>query len=159
MTDVQSDLARLGGALEAVAAADLRPRRRPSRRLVVLAAALVLVVPAAAFAAAHLIGSHAVEASLPAGALILEGTEPTCTVVRPNVEYRCVLAHPPAPEVDDFTGTVYQTVDATHHVNGGCRSVHADGLLWECYLGEEAVKQQIITKDFLGEVQTTPAVG
>ncbi|MDX6514158.1 MAG: hypothetical protein QOE36_3662 [Gaiellaceae bacterium] len=163
MTDLQTDLTRLGDALERAAADELRSsarsRFRPSRRVLVLAAVLVLVVPAAAISAARVFGSDDVAASMPAGALILAGTHPTCTVVRADVEYHCVLARPPAPEVSDFTGTVYQTVDATHHVNGGCRSLRADGLVWQCYLGEEAVKQQIISESFLGEVQTVPAVG
>jgi hypothetical protein len=81
--------------------------------------------------------------------------------VRPGVEYRCVLelARAPYHMVDDFTGVVYQTVDASRHVNGGCRSLQADGLVWECYLGEEAVRQNIIAEDFLGAVQNEPAQG
>jgi hypothetical protein len=80
-------------------------------------------------------------------------------VVRENVEYRCVLARPPAPEVADWMGTVEPTVDATKHVNGGCRSENAAGTAWRCYIGEEAVRQQIIGPDFLGEYAPTPGVG
>jgi hypothetical protein len=62
-------------------------------------------------------------------------------------------------EVENFAGTVYQTVDATQHVNGGCRGLTADGLEWECWIGQAAVDQKIISQGFLGEVQTVPAVG
>ena len=77
----------------------------------------------------------------------------------PELEYHCTLDKPPAPEVSDFKGTVYQTVDATQHVNGGCRSLSSDGMEWECWIGEAAVRQRLISQDFLGEVQTVPAVG
>ncbi len=76
---------------------------------------------------------------MPAGTLALAGTEPTCTVVAQDVEFHCVLTHPPAPEVSDWKGTVEPTVDATKHVNGGCRSLTSDGLEWQCYIGEAAV--------------------
>jgi hypothetical protein len=159
MSELSSDLTRLGAALEAAAAADVLRRWRPSRRLVAIAVSLVLLIPAAAIGAAHLIRNSEVEASLPAGAFILVGTQPRCTTVRPGVEYRCVLDRAPYHMVDDFTGVVYQTVDASRHVNGGCRSLQADGLVWECYLGEEAVRQNIISEDFLGAVQNEPAHG
>ena len=84
---------------------------------------------------------------------------PTCTVVDPNVEFHCVLDRPPIREVDDFTNVVYQTVDATQHVNGGCRSQRADGLVWQCYLGRADVDQKIISAGFLRKVQTMPASG
>ena len=151
-------LARLGEALEQAAARDLR--RRP-RRLVLLAAAIsaIVVLTGASFAAVRLISSGDVAASLPAGTLWLAGTEPACTVVTQDVEYHCVLAHAPAPEVSDWMGTVEPTVDANKIVNGGCRSLTSDGREWECYIGEAAVKQQIIGPDFLGEYAPTPGVG
>ena len=39
------------------------------------------------------------------------------------------------------------------------RALNDAGTEWECYIGEEAVKQQIISQGFLGQTQTTPAVG
>ena len=96
---------------------------------------------------------------MPAGTLALAGTEPTCTVVRQDVEFHCVLARPPAPELSDWKGTVEPTVDATKHVNGGCRSLTSDGREWQCYIGEEAVAQQIIGAGFLGEYAPSPGVG
>jgi hypothetical protein len=80
-------------------------------------------------------------------------------VVEQDVEYHCVLARPPAPEVSDWKGTVEPTVDATRHVNGGCRSLASDGREWECYIGQAAVKQEIIGESLLGEYAPTPGVG
>ena len=166
MTDVTTALNRLGDALESAADADLHTipptlarRRRVSARVALIAAAVAILVPSVAFAAARLIGTDEVEQSLPDGTLSLAGTEPTCTVVVQDVEYHCILARPPAPEVSDWKGTVEPTVDATKHVNGGCRSLASDGREWECYIGQAAVGQQIIGEGFLGEYAPTPGVG
>jgi hypothetical protein len=162
MTQLSPGLARLGDALEQAATADLEssaPRRRRKRRLLVLVPAIVVLIPGAAIGAKLLTGSDAVAQSMPAGAAILANTDPTCTVVKQDVEYHCVLARRPAPEVSDFKGTVYETVDATKHVNGGCRSLTSDGLVWECYLGQAAVDEKIISQGFLGEVELGPSRG
>jgi hypothetical protein len=167
------DLMRLGDALETTAAADLgaaapvpaaparAARRRPSRRrrIVLIGVAAAILIPTVAVAADQLIGNDEVAASMPAGTLALAGTEPTCTVVKKNVEFHCVLARPPAPEVEDWKGTVEPTVDASSHVNGGCRSLVSEGTEWQCYLGQAAVDQQIIGQDFLGEESSGPGVG
>ncbi|HEU5212229.1 MAG TPA: hypothetical protein VFU10_05625 [Gaiellaceae bacterium] len=153
-------LNRLGEALERSAEADLAPLRRiTGRRLAVGLAVLAVVVPGAAIAVGSLTGADQVAQSMPAGTLALAGTEPTCTVVKDNVEFHCVLAHAPAPEISDWRGTVEPTVDATKHVNGGCRSLRSDGTEWECYLGQEAVSQQIIGAGFLGAYAPSPGVG
>jgi hypothetical protein len=55
------------------------------------------------------------------------------------------------PEATDWKGTVEDTVDATKHVNGGCGALNSAGTDWECYLGQEAVTQQIIGQSFLGQ--------
>ena len=163
--DLTPELTQLGDALERAAANDLSPapapapRRRTRRRLVVAVAVALIALPGLAFAADQLISNDEVAASMPAGTLALAGTEPTCTVVEADVEFNCVLAHAPAPEVSDWLGTVEPTVDATKHVNGGCRSLHSEGTEWQCYIGEEAVTQQIIGPDFLGEYAPSPGVG
>jgi hypothetical protein len=157
--DMTTRLDRLGNALESAAARDLaRPRRR-SRRLLVAAVAVAVLVPAAAFAGVRLISNGDVAKSLPAGTLSLVGTEPTCTTVQDGVEYHCVLARPPAPEVSDWKGTVEPTVDASKHVNGGCRSLTSAGTEWECYIGQAAVDQRIIGAGFLGAYSPGPGVG
>ena len=51
-----------------------------------------------------------------------------------------------------FKGWVDDIVDGDHHVAGGCRALTEDGLHWRCYLGEEAVKQGIISQDFSDRV-------
>jgi hypothetical protein len=156
-------LARLGDALAEAAAADLAAARaegqRRRHRWLLAAAALAVAIPGLAFAANAVIGTDEVARSLPAGTLALFGTEPSCTVVEASVEYHCTLASPPAPEVSDWTGTVEPTVDDTKHVNGGCRSLRADGREWRCYIGEAAVEQRIISADFLGEYAPVPGVG
>jgi len=161
MTERTPELVTLGDALERAAAADLDTgRRRTPRKLVLAIAALAIAVPGLALAADALIGPEEVAAGLPAGTRMLAGTEPRCTVVEQGVEYHCVLTRLPAsPEVADLTGTVEPTVDATKHVNGGCRSLRSDGREWRCYLGEAAVEQQIISRGFLGEYAPEPGVG
>jgi hypothetical protein len=156
-----ADLTQLGDTLERAFSDDLGAARRTrrTRRLLLAAAALAVAIPGLAFATSALIDTEQVAASLPAGTRMLQGTEPRCTVVEQDVEYHCVLARPPAPEVSDWKGTVEPTVDATKHVNGGCRSLRSDGLEWQCYIGEAAVEQQIIGPDFLGEYAPSPGVG
>jgi hypothetical protein len=166
MTDRPSDLRRLGDALEDATGADLRSqattprrRRRVSTRVAAVAAVLAVVIPSVAIAASQLIGTEEVAESLPAGTLALAGTNPSCTVVVQDVEYVCTLEHAPAPEVSDWKGTVEPTVDATKHVNGGCRALSSDGRKWRCYIGQAAVDQQIIGPGFLGEYAPSPGVG
>jgi hypothetical protein len=156
-------LTRLGDALEAAARDEVGARRhpawRPSRRAALLLAAALFVLPVAAIGAARLVGGHEVAESMPAGAAIFAGTHAACTVVTSNVEYHCVLDRRPFPEVDDFKGVVEPTVDKTKHVNGGCRGLTSDGRSWQCYLGQEAVRQQIISAGFLGEYAPAPGHG
>jgi hypothetical protein len=59
----------------------------------------------------------------------------------------------------DWTGTVEPTVDASLHVNGGCRAENAAGTDWECYIGAAAVAQNIISQGFLGQYAPVPGVG
>ncbi|HEV7639340.1 MAG TPA: hypothetical protein VGO39_00555 [Gaiellaceae bacterium] len=159
MTELSPRLAQLGNALEAATAADLAGARRPRRRLALIAVAAAILIPGAAIAADRLISSPEVAASMPAGTLSLAGTEPTCTTVKDGVEFHCVLANAPAPEVSDWRGTVEPTVDATKHVNGGCRSLTSKGTEWECYIGQAAVDRQIIGQSLLGQVSSGPGVG
>jgi hypothetical protein len=59
----------------------------------------------------------------------------------------------------DWSGTVEPTVDATKHVNGGCRAQNASGTEWECYIGQAAVQHGIIGQSFLGQYAPAPGVG
>jgi hypothetical protein len=160
MTNIFPELRELGDSLErAVVNANARPHRRPPRRLVLAVAVLVLAIPGLAIGGRLLITGDTVAATLPAGTKMLQGTDPHCTVVVQDVEYRCVLSRAPAPEIADMKGTVEPTVDASKHVNGGCRSLASDGLTWQCYLGKAAVQQQIIGPDFLGAYSSGPGAG
>ena len=47
--------------------------------------------------------------------------------------------------------------DSTNHVNGGCRSLDRAGMTWQCYIGEAAVEEGIISQQFLGD--RGPGVG
>jgi hypothetical protein len=185
-TQIPDRLAQLGEALDHAVRADLaahapaaaharthgervrRPRRLPrTRRFALGAAAAAVLVPAAAVAATELISNSQVAASLPQGTQALIGTNPSCTVVTAGVEYHCVLAS--APSIDgaptdtsgnpQWLGTVEDTVDATKHVNGGCRSQNQAGTDWECYIGQVAVQQKIISEGFLGQYAPSPGAG
>ena len=158
---MKAELSTLGDTLEGAVGRDLAQRKRTrTRRLLLVAAALAVAVPGLALAASALISTDEVAASLPAGTRMLQGTEPQCTVVRQDVEFHCVLTKPiENPEVADLKGTVEPTVDATKHVNGGCRSLDSAGRTWQCYIGQAAVEQQIIGPDFLGEYAPAPGVG
>jgi hypothetical protein len=159
------ELIELGDRLERAVALDIEKtrraaqRRRTPRKLILAVATMIIVVPGIALGARALISESEVAAGLPAGTRALIGTQPTCAAVRQGVEYHCVLTRPPAPEVSDWKGTVEPTVDATKHVNGGCRSLRSDGLEWQCYLGRAAVDEKIIGPGFLGEYAPTPGVG
>jgi len=154
-------LARLGDVLEAAVAADLAgaPRKRPRRRLALVALAAAILIPGMAIAADRLITNDDVAQSLPAGVLELAGMKPACKTVVQSVEYHCVLDREPSHASGVVKGSVYETVDATQHVNGGCRALNDAATEWECYIGRAAVEQRIIGPGFLGEEQTAPAVG
>ncbi|MFN8109678.1 MAG: hypothetical protein U0Y82_07505 [Thermoleophilia bacterium] len=160
MTDHTARLRDLGDALQAAVAADLAaaPRRR-RRRGLIAAGAISVALAGTAAATTLLVDGGSVARSMPAGTLALAGTEPTCTVVRDGVEFDCTLAKPPAPEVNDWTGTVEPTVDANRVVNGGCRALNAAGTHWTCYLGQEAVRQAIIGQGLLGQPSPAPGAG
>jgi hypothetical protein len=172
--DTLDRLERLGEALDRAIRADLKthrrlaPRRfRQPRRLAVGAALTAVLVPAAAVAATELLTTGQVAASLPQGTKALIGTNPSCTVVTADVEYRCVLTAAPSMDgaptsadgAPEWKGTVEPTVDATKHVNGGCRAQNSTGTDWECYIGQTAVQQGIISASFLGQYAPSPGVG
>jgi hypothetical protein len=160
--DLPPRLGAIGDELERATRADLRNawwrRRRVRRRIAAGAVALVILVPGVALATS-LLSTGDVERSLPAGTRFLVGTTPHCQVVRDGIEYHCTIAGSFKPEIADLKGTVEPTVDASRHVNGGCRSLRSDGREWQCYIGKAAVDQQIISAGFLGEYAPNPGVG
>lgn len=149
----------LGDELERAAGADRRRAARRRRRILGGAISLAILLPGAAVAAS-LLTEEDVARSLPQGTRFLVGTTPTCNELKANVEYRCTIKGAFESEIDgSLKGTVEPTVDATKHVNGGCRSVRSDGREWRCYIGQAAVEQQIIGPDLLGEYAPSPGVG
>jgi hypothetical protein len=159
---MKESLEHLGDSLERAAARDLDrtcAHRRVPRRLLVTIAVVLVAGTGIAIGATQLISNESVATSMPAGAKWLEGTDPSCSTVKEGVEYHCVLAKHPSDAISDWLGTVNETVDATKHVNGGCRSLSHDGLEWQCYIGQKAVDEKIIGQDFLGEYAPTPGVG
>jgi hypothetical protein len=152
-------LSAIGDDLERAARADLRSRRVRRRRIIGGAAALAVLLPGGALAAG-LLTTEDVARSMPAGTKFLVGTTPACSVVRDGIEYTCTIEGKFKSEIDgSLQGTVEPTVDATKHVNGGCRSESADGRKWRCYIGQEAVRQQIVGPDLLGAYAPSPGVG
>jgi hypothetical protein len=179
-------IALLGDALQEAAAADLaraesqaepsrpgkarraRPKRRLGTRTAIALAAAALAIPAAAIATGVLSPDQKVANSVLAGTYAFAGTEPTCTTLRPGLEYECVLAKPANGEVPKGSGqfvvrpgawdeVVEGTVDESEHVNGGCRSQNAEGTHWLCYLGQESVNQKILMPSALGDYAPEPA--
>jgi hypothetical protein len=168
VTDLSPSLRQLGDALYAATTIDMRrsvapARSRRRRRTVVALVTAVIAIPGAAVAASALISPSQVAKSIPQGTLALLNTHPTCTTVTAGVEYDCTLRSMPstegAPLPGQWLGTVEPTVDASKHVNGGCRSVNAAGTHWHCYIGREAVRRQIIGAGFLGQYAPSPGVG
>ena len=157
-TTERPDLDRLGDALTAGADRDLRRRRHPVRRVAV-ALAILIIVGTGTAAAAGVFSPHQVAAGMPAGAVIFDQTDPTC--VADGSVFHCTLAKAPFPEgavdASDYTGTKEVLVVAGK-VAGGCIGVDAAGMSWDCYVGQDAVDHEIITKDFLGE-PAGPGIG
>jgi hypothetical protein len=150
----------IGDELERAAQRDLAAARRSKcrRRILGGAAAFAILVPGAALAAG-LLSTEDVERSMPAGTRFLVGTTPHCDVVQEGVSYHCTIEGKFDSEIADLKGTVEPTVDATKHVNGGCRSLRSDGTEWTCYIGRAAVDQKIIGAGFLGQYSPSPGVG
>jgi len=144
-------ISQVGDALTAGIERDLRRRRHPVRRISVALGILVIVGTGTA-AAAGVFSTRQVAAGMPAGAVLFAGTHPTCTA--DGDAFACTLQHAPtgdeAKDKTDFTGTKeVLVVDGT--VAGGCIGTDVAGLSWTCYVGQDAVDHEIITKDFLGE--------
>jgi hypothetical protein len=157
-------LADLGAVLHAAATADLArsARRRRRRTIAGVMTATAIALPGAALATSALISNDEVARTIPAGVWALAGSHPQCTTIRADVEFDCVLTT--LPRAGDIApgawkGTVEATVDRSKHVNGGCRSLNTDGTHWRCYIGQEAVRQQIISAGFLGEYAPSPGRG
>jgi hypothetical protein len=153
-----SNLQHLGEALRQATDRDLRRAgRRPVRRIALLLS-VVAVVMAGTAAAAGLFSPQQVAVGMPAGAAIFDQTNPTCEVNADGSSFRCTLATAPAPEVSDFTGAK-EVLAIGGVAAGGCVGLDAAGMTWDCYIGQDAVDQEIISQDFLGEPILGPGRG
>jgi hypothetical protein len=155
-TDLRLD--RLGDELERAARRELRGRRRTVTRV---AAAVVAVgaLGAGAAVAAGVFSEETVARGMPAGSAMFGGTEPTCALADDGVTYECTLSSLPTAEVlVDYTGSK-QLVTIDDKIAGGCIGQDAEGRRWHCYLGEEAVKQEILVRDLLGQRSYGPSRG
>lgn len=125
-----------------------------------IAVALV-AVPGVAVAAGALTSEQEVARGLPSGALALLGSDPTCTTVRAEVDFDCTLAKAPTGELGagGWARVVEPSVGQDGRFNGGCRSQDAAGTRWRCYLGQEAIRQDIIGPALLGAPSAGPGVG
>jgi hypothetical protein len=168
VTDLSPSLQRLGDALHAATTIDVRRPAAPAgtrrrRRAVIALVTAVIAIPGGALAATALLSPSQVAQTIPLGTLALLNTQPTCTTVTAGVEYDCTLHSVPstegAPLPGQWLGTVEPTVDATKHVNGGCRSLNGTGTRWHCYIGQAAVREKIIGAGFLGQPSLGPGVG
>jgi hypothetical protein len=95
---------------------------------------------------------------MPAGSAILGGTEPTCELREDGITYACTLASLPTEEVvADHRAKRLVTID--DRIAGGCIGRDREGRRWDHYLGDEAVKREILVADLLGEYAPEPGRG
>ncbi len=154
----EPSLEQLGDTLGAAVERDLRrQRRRPVRRIALAVAALAVVGTGTA-AAAGLFSPRQVAVGMPAGAAIFHQTDPSCTVNADGRSYHCTLATTPAPVTSDFRG-VKELLAIDGKIAGGCIGLDQAGLAWDCYIGQDAVDQEILVKDLLGQPELAPGRG
>lgn len=185
MTDLSTQIDQVGDALQRAWREDqLRHGRRPllrrPRRLVLGLALVAAVLGGGAAIAATMLKSAADEQQgMVGGHEIFAGSQPSCEALTAS-SFRCTLDKPPTgmtfgredpagsivyrgkrytPAFDIFLGMKFPTVDSTHHVDGACVSISADGRTWNCYLGQSAVEQGIIGPTMLGHYQPDRPTG
>jgi hypothetical protein len=182
MTSPTPELGRLGDDLERATARNLAAHRRRLRagRAGIAVVALTALATGGAFAAG-LFTPKQVAAGMPAGTYIFGNAHPTCALDADGTTYHCTLDMAPQPEeagatlspekaaavkaaggtgpvAPDYLGwKEVVVVDGT--VAGGCIGRSSDGLKWDCYMGQEAVTQDIIGPDLLGEPESAPGHG
>jgi len=151
------DLAALGDALERAARRSLRPRRNLLR--VAVAAVAVGAVAAGAAVASGVFSADRVASGMPAGSMLFGGTSPHCTLDGDGITYRCTLSSRPTEEVlgDYLDSKELVTID--DRIAGGCIGRDHEGLRWDCYLGDEAVRRGILVHDLLGQRSYGPSRG
>jgi hypothetical protein len=156
--ETQPDLARLGDQLQTAADRSLRATRRRRIGRAGLGVVVLTILAAGTALAAGVFTPRQVAVGMPAGTMIFGGTHPTCTLDGDGITYHCTLATAPTGESSDYRGSK-EIVAIGDKVAGGCIGQDKAGLAWDCWIGEEAVKHEIITEDFLGEPVLGPGRG
>jgi hypothetical protein len=163
-SNLNPDLARFGDQLEAAAERSLRGARRRRIRRASFGVTVLTVLAAGTAVATGVFSPRQVAAGLPAGAMIFGGTQPTCSLDSDGVTYHCTLANPPAPDGPgepppaDFRDAKH-LIAIDEKIAGGCVGQDKAGLVWDCYVGSEAVKHLILTEDLLGQPALEPGRG
>jgi len=152
-----TDLAKFGDDLERATGRQLSGRRRRLQRVGAGVAAL-LVIGAGTAAAAGLFTPKQVATGMPAGTAIFGETNPACTLDADGSTYHCTLATAPAPESSDFAGSK-ELVAVDGKIAGGCIGQDVAGMHWDCYMGQDAVRHEILVQDLLGQPEPEPGKG
>ena len=97
---------------------------------------------------------------MPAGTKFLVGTSRRARWCE-KASSTAARSRPFKSEIDgSLKGTVEPTVDATKHVNGGCRSLSADGREWTVLRrARRPSASRSSAPGFLGEYAPSPGVG
>jgi hypothetical protein len=165
MTDLTADLEQLGTALQQATRREHRSHRgRSSRRLAVFAAAAATLLLAVGVSVAATLWPTPTPTSESVGLVASDaafaGEHPQCAAVT-SAQLHCVLSSAPTGLVvaGSYIGAKVATVDATHHVNGGCIATSFDGRAWDCYVGHAAIDHGIIDNSYLGAYRPDIAHG
>jgi hypothetical protein len=158
-TTHHTDLERLGRTLHRATRRDLRRRKLERSRRVAVVALAVCAAFAAVAGATGLFSGDDVAAGMPAGAVMFGGTHPACSDADAGGAFHCTLRSLPTEEtLDDYTGSK-ELINLRGRVAGGCIGQDAQGREWDCYLGEAAVKHEILSHDLLGQPASGPSAG
>jgi hypothetical protein len=157
-THTGRDLARLGDELEAATERSLAAARRRRVGRVGIGVVALTILAAGTAVATGVFSPREVAAGLPAGAMIFGGTHPTCALDGDGMTYHCTLTSAPAPEISDFKGSK-QLIAIDQKIAGGCIGQDHAGMTWDCYVGIEAVRKEILTEDLLGQPELEPGRG
>lgn len=157
--DIHPDLALLGDQLEAAAERSLVSARRRRIGRTGLAVVVLTVLAAGTAIATGVFTPRQVAAGLPAGTFIFGGTHPTCSLDADAITYHCTLATSPTAEgMTDFRGAK-ELIAIDAKIAGGCIGQDEAGLSWDCFVGVEAVRHEILVEDLLGQPELEPGRG
>ncbi len=108
--------------------------------------------------AAGVFTPHQVAAGMPAGTEIFGGTHPSCALDGDGITYHCTLASAPSGGLTDYRDSK-ELVAIDRKIAGGCIGQDRAGLSWDCWIGMDAVRRQILVEDLLGQPELEPGKG